>query len=127
MLVTSDIPAGQNLSDNANINISNLNSADVLVDTEPSGVLESGDELLFRFTRSVDSSSGHTDFQSDLTSQGLSATYSWNENYDRLTATLTDNAPSDKFNSDGDLEIKNITVDFASGSDEVLSFTFDVA
>ena len=127
MLVTADIPAGQNLSDNANINVSNLNSADVLVDAGTSGVLESGDELLFRFTRSVDSSSGHTDFQSDLTSQGLSATYSWNENYDRLTATLTANAPSDKINSDGDLEIKDITVDFASGSDEVLSFTFDVA
>jgi hypothetical protein len=124
MLVTSDIPAGENLSDNANINISNLNAADVLVDAVDTGVIDSGDELLFRFTRSVDNPTGASSFQSDL---GLSANYSWNENYDRLTATLTANPPASKLSSDGNLEIDDITVNFASGSDEVLSFTFDVA
>ena len=121
MLVTSDIPVGQNLSDNANINISNLNAADILVDAGDRGVIDSGDELLFRFTQSVENSTGASRFQSDL---GLSANYSWNENYDRLTATLTGDP---QLSSDGSLLIDPITVNFADGSTDDLKFTFDIA
>ena len=129
MLVTSDIPAGKNLSDNSNINISNLNSADVLVDAGTSGVLEAGDELLFRFTRAVDdTTSGHTDFQSKLDDiSGFPASpdagkYQWNLSYDRLTVTLDGPVSLD---GNGDLIITE-TVNL-TGTDEVLTFTFDVA
>ena len=129
MLVTSDIPAGKNLSDNSNINISNLNSADVLVDAGTSGKLEAGDELLFRFTRSVDdTTSGHTDFQSKLDDiSGFPASpdagkYQWNLSYDRLTVTLNGPVSLDVNDDLIITETVNLT-----GTDEVLTFTFDVA
>jgi hypothetical protein len=75
-----------------------------------------------------DTTSGNTDFQSKLDDiSGFPASadagkYQWNLSYDRLTVTLDGPVSLD---GNGDLIITE-TVNL-TGTDEVLTFTFDVA
>ena len=123
MLASTTIPDSKNLSASKTIALSNLDSADLVVDTSPTGEFSTGDLLVFRFNKSViNKSSIVAELQNEgfgTSSNGFSA--SWNASDDLLNVTLG----SDESLS-GSSHVADINVQLTGDSSATeIGYTFD--
>jgi hypothetical protein len=128
MLANTAVPDAKNLTASKAINLSNLDTADVVVDASPTGQFTVGDLLVFRFNDTVINKSAiNTELQSEgfgTTGASTAFTASWNASDDLLNVTLGSDESLTKSGSSISVSLDvQLT---GEGSTTATTYTFDI-
>ena len=126
MLASTSVPDAKNLTASTTINLSNLDTADVVVDASPTGQFTSGDLLVFRFNNTVINKSAiDTELQNEgFGTSGNSFAANWNASDDLLNVTL---GSDESLTKSGSSIVVSLDVQLTGeGSTTATTYTFDI-
>ena len=117
-----------NISSDQTVIVSNIKNADVLVDQGSANAFDSGDILIFRFTKAP-STSEKTTLASDITSVlgGDGSNLEWLQGDTQLNATLTQAPDVSASYATLDTAQTLLTLNLSIGADAEPAFAFDIA